>query len=156
THFANTYKAYELMPEDEKAEIEDLLVTYEPIPFRKTYVENPTEDQMERWLKNPINTFPMVWTHESGRKSILLSMNCSRVVGWDLPDSRALFERVREWCAQPDLVYKHKWNQGDMVIWDNHGTMHRVTPYSIGSRREMARTAVKGSERSPRYQQVLE
>ena len=121
------------------------------MPFRKSLIENPTDEQLERWSKNPINTFPVVWTHESGRKSIILSMNAARVVGWDIAPSRALFQRLTEWCAQPDLVYRHKWNEGDMVIWDNHGTMHQVIPYGLGSMREVARTTVMGTERSPRY-----
>lgn len=59
---------------------------------------------------------------------------------------RALIRRLAEWAAQPDFVYSHEWQQGDFVIWDNCGVMHRVNPYD-DERRTMHRTTLAGVER---------
>jgi alpha-ketoglutarate-dependent taurine dioxygenase len=57
-----------------------------------------------------------------------------------------LLARLLEWAAQPDFTYQHQWQEGDLVIWDNCGALHRVVPYSAGSGRLMHRTSVAGAE----------
>jgi alpha-ketoglutarate-dependent taurine dioxygenase len=53
----------------------------------------------------------------------------------------------QEWAAQPAFSYRHEWQEGDLVIWDNYGLMHRVVPYDVDSGRMMHRTTLKGGER---------
>jgi alpha-ketoglutarate-dependent taurine dioxygenase len=43
-------------------------------------------------------------------------------------------------------VYRHVWSEGDAVLWDNRGLMHRATPYDPSSQREMHRTTLAGDE----------
>ena len=33
--------------------------------------------------------------------------------------------RLTEWAAQPTFTYRHEWHEGDLVIWNNHGVLHR-------------------------------
>src|SRR4051794_20451072 len=47
--------------------------------------------------------------------------------------------------TQPQFVYRHEWRPGDLLIWDNTGTMHRVQPYDPASRL-MHRTTLAGEE----------
>ena len=35
-------------------------------------------------------------------------------------------------CMRPEHVYTHRWEEGDLVIWDNTRTLHARTPYSVG------------------------
>ena len=62
------------------------------------------------------------------------------------PEGKALLARLLEWTAQPDFCYSHQWRQGDLVVGDNCGTLHRVIPYDRGSGRMMHRTSVAGVE----------
>jgi alpha-ketoglutarate-dependent taurine dioxygenase len=43
-------------------------------------------------------------------------------------------------------VYRHLWSEGDTILWDNTGVVHRVQPYDPGSRRELHRTTLAGDE----------
>jgi alpha-ketoglutarate-dependent taurine dioxygenase len=147
THFCNTYAGYAGLADEIKAEIEDLRVVHSLTPYLTAIVEKPTEDELARWNSNPINTWPLVWKHKSGRKSLVMSATGQEVVGMDLASSKALIARLMEWTAQPDYTYVHKWSQGDMVMWDNYGVMHRVTPYAVDSGREMHRTTIEATER---------
>jgi alpha-ketoglutarate-dependent taurine dioxygenase len=156
THFANAYAAYDALPEETKAEIEGLRVKHNLVTYLTSIVEEPTEEELARWGRNPINEWPLVWHHESGRTTMILGSTCNNVVGMDLASGLALVHRLQEWVAQPDFVYEHKWEEGDMVIWDNHGTMHRATPYDASSRREMHRTTIAGSELVPTTEKVRE
>jgi alpha-ketoglutarate-dependent taurine dioxygenase len=54
--------------------------------------------------------------------------------------------RLRDWATQPEYVYRHDWHVGDLLIWSNTGTMHRVLPYAFDSGRLMHRTILAGEE----------
>jgi alpha-ketoglutarate-dependent taurine dioxygenase len=88
----------------------------------------------------------MVWTHQSGRKSLLLGATADYVIGLSVEESRALLARLRDWATQPQYVYRHEWELGDLLIWDNTGTMHRALPYPVESGRLMHRTILAGEE----------
>lgn len=90
---------------------------------------------------------PLVWTHESGRKSLVIGTHADGIVDWPVPHARSLLVRLQEWAAQPAFSYRHEWQQGDLVIWDNCGCMHRVVPYDENSGRRMHRTTIMGEER---------
>jgi len=64
-----------------------------------------------------------------------------------IADGRSLLVRLSEWAAQPVFSYRHYWQEGDFVVWDNCGTMHRVVPYDAKSGRTMHRTTIQGEER---------
>ena len=56
------------------------------------------------------------------------------------------FCRLTEWATQPKFVYTHQWTIGDLLIWDNTGTMHQVTHYDIDSGRLLSRTTLDAEE----------
>ena len=68
-------------------------------------------------------------------------------LGQSLPAGRSLLTRLTEWCAQKQFTYSHEWQDGDFVVWNNCGVMHRVVPYEEDSGRMMHRTTIMGSER---------
>jgi alpha-ketoglutarate-dependent taurine dioxygenase len=62
-------------------------------------------------------------------------------------DGQALLDRLLEWATQPQFVLRHQWRQGDLVIWDNTGMLHRALPFEPTSSRLMHRTTLVGVER---------
>ena len=89
---------------------------------------------------------PLVWTHQDGRKSLLLGCHADYIVGMPHAQGRALLARLIEWAGQPAFSARHTWKKGDFAIWDNTGSMHRALPYSETSGRLMHRTTVAGYE----------
>jgi alpha-ketoglutarate-dependent sulfate ester dioxygenase len=106
----------------------------------------PTPEQLARWRSRRTHEHPLVWTHRSGRKSLVLGASADYVVGMDLDEGRALLDELLERATLPDKVYSHSWSIGDTVIWDNRGVLHRAAPYDPDSQREMLRTTVLGDE----------
>ena len=90
---------------------------------------------------------PLVWTHRSGRKSLVIGSHADSISGMPIPHGRSLLVRLQEWAAQPAFSYRHEWQEGDFVIWDNCGCMHRVVSYDESSGRRMHRTTIMGEER---------
>jgi alpha-ketoglutarate-dependent taurine dioxygenase len=149
TEFSNTYAAYEALSDEDKALVETLEVEHTTAAqFRR--VEFPDGVNPFAGLGGQAvgasRVHPLVWRHKSGRKSLVLGWTAARVVGMDPAESDALIERLIAHAEQPQFTYRHKWSMGDVVMWDNTGTMHRVTPFDVNSGRYLHRVTLKGQE----------
>jgi len=146
TEFCNTYAAWDELPEDEKAAIEGLEVDHAMWRSQLYYDPEIAYEKLKTLQARGSNRLPLVWKHRSGRKSLVLGCTALQVVGMDITESEALLVRLRDWATQPRFVYRHHWKLGDMVVWDNTGTMHRAMPYDHTSGRLMHRTKLEGEE----------
>ena len=146
TEFANTTAAYADLSEADKRAIDKLRVVHATETLQRTLFPNPTEVQLQRWRRQPPKTHPLVWTHKSGRKSLVLGLRATSVEGMDPIEGRALIDRLQTWTTQPQYMYRHEWKMGDLLIWDNTGVIHRVEPYPMGSGRMLSRTTLMGEE----------
>ena len=146
TEFSNTYAAYEELPESEKKPLQQLRVIHTIESIQRMIYPTPTAQQIEGWRNYQPKSHPLVWTHRSGRKSLVLGSTASHIEGMDSQAGRALIARLQQWSTQRRFVYQHQWKIGDLLIWDNTGTMHRVLPYAPDSGRMMHRTTLVGEE----------
>jgi alpha-ketoglutarate-dependent taurine dioxygenase len=146
TEFANTYAAYESLPEVRKAALAKIKVVHTMEASQRDVYPDPSPQMKLLWDNFPPRTHPLVWTHRSGRKSLVLSSSADHIVGMERDEGRALLAELLAWSTQPQFVYRHEWNVGDTVIWDNYGVMHRVEPYPADSGRLMHRTTLVGEE----------
>jgi alpha-ketoglutarate-dependent taurine dioxygenase len=146
TEFATTYAAYEALPDSEKAEIADLKVLHSFAAAQAKANPDASEQERASWDRVPPRVHPLVWTRQSGRKSLLLGATTAEVVGWPQDKSRALLDRLLEWSTQPQFTLRHHWTRGDLVMWDNTGMLHRALPFEPTSRRLMHRTTLVGVE----------
>ena len=146
TEFANTYAAWDDLPASEKTRLERLRVVHSV--EHGMMVANPgaPEEERQRWRHAAPKVHPLVWTHRSGRKSLVLGSTASRVEGMDPAEGRRLLDDLLAWATQPKFVYRHQWRLGDLLIWDNTGAMHRAEPYAEDSGRLMHRTTLVGEE----------
>jgi alpha-ketoglutarate-dependent taurine dioxygenase len=146
TEFANTYAAYEDLPEADKRLIEGLRVVHKVESSFREHVPEPTEEMLVAWRANAPKSHPLVWQHRSGRRSLITSWSGTSIEGMDPEEGEALLRRMMAWATQPHYVYVHEWQLGDVVLWDNTGTMHRARPYPADSGRLHHRTTVLGEE----------
>ena len=145
TYFANTYAAYEALPVADKALIEGLRVVHKvEASFR--FVPNLTDEQLAAFRAHEPKVHPLVWRHRDGRKSLITSTSGAEIFGMEKSEGEALLQRMMDWATQPQFVYTHKWQLGDIVMWDNTGTMHKAQPYAEDSGRLLHRTTVLGDE----------
>ena len=127
--FANSYAAYDALTDDEKERFGSLRVVHSLEASQRRVTPDPTPEQLARWRSRPTHEHPLVWTHRSGRKSLVLGASADHVVGMDLEEGRALLDDCSTARRLPDKVYRHDWSVGDTVIWDNRGVLHRAAPY---------------------------
>ena len=146
TEFANNYAAYDDLPEDEKARLDRLKVVHTMQAALFPGKRDCTVEEFALWHTYPNREHPLVWQHQSGRKSLVLSTSGSHVIGMHPAESHDLLQRLMAHAAQPQYVYRHTWQMGDLLIWDNTGTMHRVLPFPEESGRQLHRFTLNGEE----------
>jgi alpha-ketoglutarate-dependent sulfate ester dioxygenase len=146
TEFANSYAAYDALSDEEKVRFGALRVVHSLEASQRRITPDPTPEEVARWRSRRTHEHPLVWTHRSGRKSLVLGASADYVVGMDLEEGRALLSELLDRATVPENVYSHDWSVGDTVIWDNRGVLHRAAPYDPSSAREMLRTTVLGDE----------
>jgi alpha-ketoglutarate-dependent taurine dioxygenase len=147
TEFASTYAAYEGLPEEEKQALEGLKAVHSVKASLSPIADAIPEKHRDKVLNiGLVKEHPIVWKHDSGRKSMVIGTTADHIVGMDIPAGRAMLIRLQEWAAQPAFSLRHKWTKGDFVIWDNTGAMHRAIPYDKSTGRMMHRTSIAGTE----------
>ena len=61
-------------------------------------------------------------------------------------EQKIIAASLRDFATQPQFVYRHTWQAGDMAAWDNTGTLHRALPYDPMCGRLMHRSMLAGEE----------
>jgi alpha-ketoglutarate-dependent taurine dioxygenase len=94
--------------------------------------------------KTPPVTHPLVHTHPvTGRKALYLDTTTTiGIDGMDEASGSALLDEIYESATRSDFVYRHHWQVGDALLWDNGFTMHRREPFDPTARRLMKRTTM--------------
>ena len=146
TEFASSYAAYDDLTDEEKERCLSLRVVHSLEAAQRLRNSDPSPDELALWRGLPSKEHPLVWTHESGRRSLVLGATTSHIVGMDADEGRAVLDDLLARSTTPGRVYRHEWTVGDMVIWDNRGVLHRACPYDPTSPRDMHRTTLHGDE----------
>ncbi len=142
TEFADLRAAYDALPETLRREAEGRSAEHYALYSRIMLGDaNYSEEQ-----KNAIAPalWPLIQTHGgSGRKLLYVGIHCQRIPGMTLPEGRMLIMDLLEHATQPQFVYRHQWQVGDLVIWDNRATVHRGRRFDLAERRELRRTSTE-------------
>ena len=141
TQFIDGRAVYEALPDDMKARIENLTAEHNLWHSRERGGFTTVTDEMKKAM--PSAHHPVVRTSASGRKALYLGAHAARIVGMDPAEGLALIDELNAFAAQPHFIYVHKWQHGDLVIWDNRCTLHRATAFEDQKyKRDMRRTTI--------------
>lgn len=147
TGFASLYSAYDALPEETKARLDGVRVGHCLSAVGRKMYADPTQADFDRWdAVFPRLEHPLVWKQANGRSALLIGSTANDIAGMDEAGSQALLAELLDWCTQERFTYRHRWTQGDLVIFHNPGMLHRSYPYSDAAQRVMHRTTLKGSE----------
>ncbi len=144
TMFCNMYAAYDALSAGMKALIADLHGVHRP--ERKNAGISP-EWERENQRINPPVAQPVVRVHpETGRRALYIGEKVKSLEGMTEEESRPLIEYLIRHATRPQFLYRHQWQQDDILIWDNRCTMHvALGDYDPSLRRHMERTTVMGT-----------
>jgi taurine dioxygenase len=154
TYFANGHLAYETLDEVTRASLDDRRCRYswaqlqEWLAAADGSLPAMSDEQRARY---PDATRPLVRVHPvTGRKGLWFTIE--EVVSIDdlnHDDSRALLLRLIDHIVEtPHVVYRHDWEVGDAVVWDNRCVLHSVCEYNYADQRRLMHLSVgRGPDR---------
>lgn len=151
TLFVSTAAAYEALPDDMQKKLLDMHAIHS---FQHHLAKKNAIGQLKRApltaaqkAKTPDVSHPVVRTHPvTGRKSLFVTEgHTASIEGLPPDESQALLEFLWKHVTQPQFMYRHKWAEGDLLIWDNCSTQHLATmDYAPHQRRRLYRAGVAG------------
>jgi taurine dioxygenase len=145
THFCDMYAAYAGLDGNMKDRLEGLRAVHN-LDFSRSrrHREDPMSEEQQR-AAPPVD-HPVVRTHpDSGRRCLFLGDHAEYIEDEDYGKGRELIETVNRLAVRPENVYRHRWQPGDLLIWDNRCLMHRATAYdTTRERRVMRRCTILG------------
>ena len=147
TLVADCCAAYDALPQDRKDAIDGLHLHHSYKYFMETREHGRMKLPPEIERDNPDVFHPLVRRHPvTGRKALWPSTGTvKRVCGMPNPEGLDLLDELIDFVTQDQFVYRHKWQVGDLIMWDNRCTLHTGTLFDDQKyQRLMHRMWVKG------------
>jgi alpha-ketoglutarate-dependent 2,4-dichlorophenoxyacetate dioxygenase len=141
TEFIDLRAVHDSLDEATQARLEGMIAEHDYWHSRRRAGFEDVTPEMEAAL--PGAQHPLVRTSANGRKTLYIGAHAARIVGLDEAASRALLDELYDIATQPRFIYSHRWDAGDLVIWDNRCTLHRATTFDdLAYKRDMRRTTI--------------
>lgn len=134
TEFASMHAAYDELPADIKQRLDGKTVTHDFAKYWDKARAKPgstrkalTEEQRR---KKPPVSHPLFLTHPiTGKKVLYCNPGYAMRIN-ELPEDESdeLLAFLFKHQLQPKFCYAHEWTEGDVLMWDNIGTLHQAWP----------------------------
>lgn len=134
TEFCNMHAAYEDLPSELKAQLADMTVTHDFAKFwdkmrNEKGSNRPPLTDAQRKAKPPVS-HPIFLKHPITGKNVLYANPgySMRINELPEPESDRILAFLSEHQLQAKYQYRHRWSVGDVLMWDNMGTLHNAVP----------------------------
>ncbi|MGE0226774.1 MAG: TauD/TfdA dioxygenase family protein [Acetobacteraceae bacterium] len=146
TQYANMAVAYETLPAATRRRLDGLMAihVYQSSHSARKLMALP--DSARERVPNAV-LHPIVRTHpDSGRKAIYLNpIRIEGILGMDHREALPLLDELLAHATQERHQYRHRWQPGDLVIWDNRCLLHKANgDYDMNQMRYLYRIMLKG------------
>lgn len=143
TEFASAAAAWDSLPEALRHRIEGRHAVFDFTGRKRAFP--PKQSEIDR---NPPVRHPIVRTHpHTGRKCVyVMRDDCTAIEGLEHAEAEALIAALADHIVKPQHIYRHQWQVGDLLLWDNCTVQHRaIQDYDMPQRRLMHRTTMGGA-----------
>ena len=140
TIFANQYLAYDALSDGLKQALDGLKAWHTGDVFAR----NGGYDASAL----PRSLHPVIRTHpETGRKALFVnSVYTTCFEDMSEAESRGLLDYLCRHAVQPNFTFRHQWQEGDMLMWDNRCLQHFAVADYGAQPRTMHRLTIKGDK----------
>ena len=148
TLFANTATVYNALPTNLKKRLEGLKAIHS-FSARKHSSNADKQTNAKPKDSHPEVLHPIVRTHPfSGQKCLYVSEGeCIGIANMPEQEALPLIKELSDHIIKPEFIYRHHWQKGDLVMWDNCVVHHRaIKDYGPDDLRYVHRTLVMGTE----------
>ena len=153
TQFRNMHAAYEDLPTEIKTRLEGRTATHDFAKFwdmmRTRVGSQRSALTPEQRAKKPPVSQPIFRTHPITGRTVLYCNPgyATRIDGIPEAESAELLRFLFEHQEQEKYFHAHKWAEGDVLMWDNIGTVHNAVPdYRSDEPRYMRRVQIMATK----------
>jgi alpha-ketoglutarate-dependent taurine dioxygenase len=145
TDFADMRAAWDELDEETQARLEELSAYHSLYYSQEQAGYHYKTDNMYGFHDKGTPLRPIVKTHpDTGRKSIYTGRHAYGIPGMNAEESEVLLKELLENACRPPRTYRHVWQLGDLVVWDNRCLMRRARPYDTSCARVLRGTRISG------------
>ncbi len=151
TAWLDTAKAYESFDDAFKKRIEGLEAQFEFCSdLSGMRFSNPGGVRVSKTTSAfpdyPPIARPIVWSHPDTGRTILnvCPLNIRSILGMEQAESDALIEELIERVTEPRFIYRHDWQENDVILWDNYRMMHEAEGHPLDVIRVVHRSTLRG------------
>ena len=148
TYFANMFAAYETLPAELREAATGKIAVHDASRNSAGLLRKGYKDVTD--VRETVGArHPLVRTDPgSGRKALFLGRRPNAyVLGLSVAESETLLDGLWSHATQPRFAMCHRWQVGDLLMWNNLAVLHRRDPFDPKTRRVMHRSQIKGDER---------
>ncbi|MEM7124613.1 MAG: TauD/TfdA family dioxygenase [Pseudomonadota bacterium] len=145
TELASTRAAWQDMPEALKTQVRDK-VLHHRYAHSRAKVSSDLADQalFTMWRDQ---TWRALWRNPvNGEDALYIASHAFAVEGLGDAEGEALIAELIDWCTQDTYVYTHRWQPGDVLIWDERATLHRGMPWPYEEPRTLASICISARD----------
>ncbi len=145
TELATTRAAYKDMPGDMKEKLRNARVWHHLSKSRERL--SPEFAKYAMFHKWPEQCWNALWCNPvTGDDAVYIASHAYKVEGMDEDEGQAFIDNIIDFCTQPDYVYSHQWDVGDVLIWDERATLHRGMPWPYDQPRKLSSICTSATE----------
>ena len=145
TEFVSTRAGWQRMPEVLKERARNRVFVHRYAHSRKQVDETLGEQTM--FTKWPDTPWRSVWRNPAnGTEALFIAAHACGVQGMPEHEGKQLLNDLTAAVTGPEAIYSHRWQVGDVLIWDQRATMHRGTPWPYDEARTLASFVSSASE----------
>lgn len=146
TEFLDSNAAYDALSSEDKTRLHGLTARYSYLKLREVnengVAQNLDLNEVQAAAKSAVH--PIVTMHPiTGRLNLYSNPSHTVAVnGMTAEDSETLLQKLFLHSASPEFIYRHKYEDNDVIMWDNRAVHHRATGCSDEYPRKLIRTTV--------------
>jgi alpha-ketoglutarate-dependent 2,4-dichlorophenoxyacetate dioxygenase len=146
TEFASMRTAWERLGDHERALLDSMTAVHSWATSRSK-IDPSLPSRAEQDSMPPVR-WRLTWENpHNRRKALYLASHIGAIEGMDQREATELLSDLTARATQRPFTYLHRWQAGDVVLWDNRATMHRGRPWNLDSARRMVRTTASVTRR---------
>ena len=145
TELASSRAAWAEMPEELRKKIRSKALWHRYSHSRARI--SPELAKLSMFNKWPDQKWPAVTKNPvNGREALYIASHTFKIDGMDQGPSATLIDELTAFVTQDRYVYRHKWQTGDVLIWDQRAVLHRATPWDYDQPRKLSSLCVSMSD----------
>ena len=145
TEFASLRCAWERLPEATRARLADAYAWHDYAHSRGKIAPHLASEREKNAL--PPVCWRIRWRNPAnGRDALYIASHTYAIDGMPKEEAQALIAELIDFTTAPGCTFLHRWQPGDVIMWDNRAVLHRGRPWPGDQPRHMVRTTISATD----------